>query len=341
MGNKKGQRIAILGAGALGTVLGAYIARTGRQIDLIDSYRDHVDALNLKGACVIGTSSFTAPVHALTPDEMTGTYDIVFYLVKQTANSVALPSLLPHLHEHSIVCTLQNGLPEYRVGDYVGIGRVIGAAVGWGATFVSPGVSCLTSDSDSMHVVLGRIDGTIDQQVLEVRDLLSLMCRVELTNNLTGIRWCKLIMNATFSGLSTVLGCTFGDVLDNDRYLACAAAIAKECTDVARAASVEIVPIAGNDFSGDLYYQDDSDLPRVMERYRILWRGQRRLKASMLQDIEKGKCCEVDAINGVVTRYGRVYGIPTPRNTRLVELIKLAQAGGLTLEPENIKLLVP
>lgn len=340
MENSKEKRIAILGAGALGTVLGAYISKAGRQVDLIDSYGEHVEALNRFGARVTGMDEFVVPVRALTPDELTGTYDIVLYLTKQTANSVALPKLLPHLHQDSVICTLQNGLPEYRVGDYVGINRVMGAAVGWGATFVGPGVSCLTSELDTMHFVLGRLDGVVDERVLEVRDILELMCRTEVTENLPGIRWCKLTMNAAFSGLSTVLGCTFGDVLDDDRSLACAAAIAKECADVAQAADVEIIPIAGNDFNGALYYRNEQELKLVMERYRVLWDGQRKLKASMLQDIEKGKHCEVDAINGIVARYGKVYNVSTPKNTRIVELIKQAQAGGLIPRRENLNLLM-
>lgn len=336
---KQEPRIAIMGAGALGTVLGAYLAKAGCPADLIDTNRKHVDALNLYGACVTGEASFTVPVRALTPDEMAGTYDVVFYLVKQTVNSIALPSLLPHLHEESVVCTLQNGLPEYRVGNHIGIGRVMGATVGWGATFIGPGISCLTSAPESMHFVLGRIDGVINEPVINVQRILSLMCKTDVTANLPGVRWCKLTMNAAFSGLSTVLGCTFGEILDDDDCLAYAAAIAKECTDVARAADVTVVPIAGNDFSGALYYQSDDELPQVMARYRTLWKGQHKLKASMLQDIERGNPCEVDAINGVVAQYGRSYNIPTPKNTQIIELIKQAQAGNLDLGWKNLSLL--
>lgn len=340
MGTGREKRIAILGAGALGTILGANIARAGRQVDLIDSYADHVDALNKNGATVTGTEEFNVPVHALLPEQMTGVYDIVFYLVKQTANSVALPKLLRHLHENSVVCTLQNGLPEYLVGDYVGMKRVMGAPVGWGATFIGPGISCQTSEPETMHFLLGRLNGEVDEPVLEVQTILQMACRTEITSNLMGVRWCKLIMNATYSGLATVLGCTFGDVLDDDQWLEFAARLAKECADVARAAGAELVPIGGNDFYGELYFHTDEELKQVMERYRVLWAGQRRLKPSMLQDIERGKSCEADAINGVIVRHGEVYGVSTPMNRRIVQLIKQAQAGSLRPGRENFSLLI-
>lgn len=132
-------RLAIMGAGSIGTVLGAYIAKSGRQIDLIDANREHVNALNANGAHVIGKSDFVVPVHALVPEDMVGVYDLVIYMVKQTFNDSALKQLLPHLHENSIVLTLQNGIPELAVAEYVGKERTMGGTVGWGATWISPG----------------------------------------------------------------------------------------------------------------------------------------------------------------------------------------------------------
>lgn len=67
-------RIAIMGAGSLGTILGAYITKAGYQVDLIDAYKEHVDALNEKGAHVVGTVDFVQKVHAITPDQMEGVY---------------------------------------------------------------------------------------------------------------------------------------------------------------------------------------------------------------------------------------------------------------------------
>lgn len=86
-------RTAILGCGAMGTILGAYLARAGCPVDLIDSYQEHVDALNQHGAHIIGTQEFTVPVRAITPEQMMGQYDLVFLFTKQTANHTVLPRL--------------------------------------------------------------------------------------------------------------------------------------------------------------------------------------------------------------------------------------------------------
>ena len=79
-------KVAILGCGAMGTVLGAYMTKNGCDVEMIDSYQAHVDALNEKGAHIVGTVDFTVPVKAVTPEQMEGIYDIVFLFTKQTAD---------------------------------------------------------------------------------------------------------------------------------------------------------------------------------------------------------------------------------------------------------------
>ena len=90
-------RIAILGCGAMGTVMGAFLTHNGCMVDMIDNYQAHVDALNSNGAHIVGMVDMTVPVHAMTPDQMEGIYDLVFLFTKQTTNAQVLPDLLPHL----------------------------------------------------------------------------------------------------------------------------------------------------------------------------------------------------------------------------------------------------
>lgn len=76
-------RVAIFGAGSLGTILGAYISKAGVEIELINRNKAHVEALNTCGAKVVGTINFSQPVVAYTPEEMSGKYDVVFLMTKQ------------------------------------------------------------------------------------------------------------------------------------------------------------------------------------------------------------------------------------------------------------------
>lgn len=323
-------RTAILGAGSLGTIIGALITRGGKQIDLIDANKQNVDALNTNGATVTGFIEINVPVRAITPDKIEGTYDLVFLLTKQTNNQIALNQLLPYLHESSIVCTLQNGIPEEPVASFVGRERTIGGAVGFGATWIKPGVSALTSPEETVKKFafdIGEMDGSITPRLSKVKDVLGLAGGCHILGNLMGIRWTKLLMNATFSGMSAALGCTFGDVLNDERAMICVAHIADETIKVAHAAGHRMVEMQGVDFEF-LQLKDDTDVPNKMDFYRMVWGPHGKLKASMLQDLEKGLKTEIDYINGMVCKKGREFGLATPYNDTVVKLVKEAEVKG-------------
>ena len=323
-------RTAILGAGALGIIIGARMARNGQRVDLIDSYQENVDALNVNGATVTGYLELHQPVTALTPEEMVGTYDLVLLLTKQTANETALPKLLPHLHKDSIVCTLQNGVPEESVAAIVGRERTIGGAVGFGATWLKPGVSELTSTMEAIEKFafeIGEIDGTLLPRLAKVKEVLSTAGGTTILTNLMGIRYTKLLMNATFSGMSAALNGNFSEVLANPKAMVCVAHIADEVIKVCRGLGYRLVEMQGVDFAFLELTNGKADIPGKMDFYKKVW-GRHNNRASMLQDLEKGKKTEIDYINGIVCSGGRKCGIPTPFNDKVVELIKEAEARG-------------
>ncbi|WP_028239308.1 ketopantoate reductase family protein [Stutzerimonas azotifigens] len=321
-------RTAIIGAGSLGTIIGALMAKGGRPVHLVDTNRAHVEALNRDGARVIGEMDLLVPVEALTPEQMTGRYDLVFLLNKQTANQAVLTHLQAFLHPDSTVCTLQNGIPEPSVAAILGASRTIGGAVGFGATWVGPGVSRLTTAAQTVRnfaFEIGEIDGTLRPRLRAVQDYLSCVGRTELLSDLMGIRWSKVLMNATFSGMSAALGCTFGEVLDDPRALLCVALIANETARAAHAEGHRMAAMQGEDFERFLL-QTPADIPGVLPLIRKIWTPHRQLRASMLQDLEKGLDTEIAFINGVVSQAGRRHGLSTPFNDRVVELVSAAQS---------------
>lgn len=321
-------RVAIIGAGSLGTIIAARVSQNGGHCILIDANKDHVDALNRDGATVTGKLDIkNQPVEAITPDQMSGIYDTVIILTKQTVNQAVLTNLLPFIDENSIVCTLQNGIPEAFVASIVGRERTAGGAVGWGGGYSSPGVSELYTNPENMIIEIGNMDNDINEKLTRVEEFLKLGGGVTVNTNFLGFRWAKLLMNATFSGMSAALGCTFGDVLDNEDALACAVHIGNELIQVARAKGItleEIVP--GKDFYKFEQTNPDS-MPIAKDFARDVWSIHRPQKASMLQDMEKGIPCEIDYINGMVSEGGKEHGIPTPYCDTVVAIVKAFQDG--------------
>ena len=153
------KRYAIYGAGSLGTVLGAYITKNGGKIDLINRNQAHVAALREKGARITGTVDLAVPVTALTPDEMTGKYDVILLLTKQLQNPEVVTFLKDYLADDGVIVTLQNGIPEPGIAEIIGEERTMGCVVEWGATLSAPGECILTSDPDSLSFQMGRMKG--------------------------------------------------------------------------------------------------------------------------------------------------------------------------------------
>ena len=303
-------RVAVYGAGSLGTILGSCIRKAGGAIELINRNKAHVEALQTDGAKVVGTVQFCQPVVAYTPDKMSGKYDVIFLMTKQQHNAEVVVMLKEYLAEEGVLVTFQNGLPEMQIAEIIGQERVLGCTVAWGATMQGPGVCELTSAPDALSFSLGGITASRHKYFAAVKALLENMGTV---------------------------GCTFGEAAGPRRSRRVVQALIKECIDVCKAGGIRIEPVQGKDIVKLLDYSNP--LKKAFSSFiiPIAIRKHAKLKASMLQDIEKGKLTEVDAINGAVSAYGRKVGCPTPMNDRVVDIIHRIERGELQPQSENLK----
>ena len=325
-------RAALMGVGSLGTIMGALIAKNGGDITLIDANKAHVEALNEKGATVIGKMQLQGiPVKAITPEQMEGIYDIVILLAKQTFNAVALQQLLPHLDANSVVCTLQNGIPEESVAAVIGKERTVGGAVGWGATYREPGVSELTSDISAMRYEIGEIDGKKTERIEQISKILNLTGNCVVVDNLMGIRWSKVIQNATLSGMSAALGATYAQILDDEKATTCAAYVGDEIVKIVRKLDIKLEDLVPGWSYYSLAFEDQEGLEKANTWLREYFKPHRPLKASMLQDMEKGIKCEIDYIVGICSNWGRKLGVATPTCDTIVAIVKDFESGKIPM----------
>lgn len=332
-------KTAIYGCGAMGTVLGAYLNKNGHETILIDSYAEHVQALNDKGARVSRCADLTIPVKAITPGGMEGKYDLVFLLTKQTANPEVLNDLLPFLKADSTVCTLQNGVPEPGVAGIIGRERTVGGTVLWGATFNGPGVSELTQDISKADCLfeIGEINGAIGERIKKVARVLEKMGPVMITDNLMGARWLKVMFNSCWSGMSAALGCTFGEIIDTPKASACMSYIANEAVLVCNVLGYKMPIFRGQDMTLMGGTGTEEEFRNSQQIFYSILKDMRSAKASMLQDLEKGKRTEVSMINGYICAEGKKAGIPTPFNDTVVRVVKGIESGENSLGMDNLK----
>lgn len=316
--------VAIYGAGAMGTVLGAYISKAGYSIDLINRNKEHVKALNSDGAKIIGKIEFTQKVVALLPKQINKKYDIVLLMTKQKHNTEIVKFLKPHLKDDGIICTMQNGLPEASVASIIGKDRTLGCTMSWGATLHGKGVSELTSDPlrEVLTFSIGKY-GNNDQVKFDyIVELLNTMGNVKVEENFIGARWAKLLVNAAFSGLSVVTGETFGVLAKKRKSRKLALKAIKECIDVARAHDIKIELIQGKNVVKLLDYNNWFKKQISLFIIPIALKKHSNIKSSMLRDLSLGRKTEIDAINGVVCEYGDMVNVETPVNDGIVTVVK-------------------
>ncbi|HOO26336.1 MAG TPA: 2-dehydropantoate 2-reductase [Clostridiales bacterium] len=331
-------RTAIVGVGSMGLVLGAYLSKAKEQVDLIDINEEHIKALKENGATITGMIKMNVPVNAITYDEITEKYDLIFLMTKQMDNKRIVENLLQYMNDDAVICTMQNGMPEPSIAQVIGEDRVVGCTIAWGATYIGPGVSELTSEPDALTYDIGTMTGKPNPKLNEIKRLLSIMGETLIVDNFAGARWAKLIINASFSGMSAVMGCTFGEAAADKRSRLCILRIIKECIDVTKALGIKIEPIQGQDVVKLIDYKDKITEMKSLFIIPIVIKKHNALKASMLQDLEHGRKTEIDAMNGAVSYYGKQAGVPTPYNDLVVKIVHEIEDGVRTYSYDNLDL---
>lgn len=331
-------RVAIYGAGAMGTILGAYVARAGKQIDLINRNKAHIEALKKNGAHVVGTVDFVQPVRALFPEEITGKYDIIFLMTRQSQNREIVSSLQNFLSETGVICTTQNGLPEPLVAEIIGADRTYGCAVAWGATFIGEGKSELTSDPSALTFALGAYRyKKSDERLRKIKEYLECMGSVTVENNFIGARWSKLIINAAFSGISTFTGLTFGAIAREETGKRAALAVIREGITVANASDVKLAKIQGHNVMKLLGYRTKLRKKISLKLLPLVMKKHEQLTSGMLYALRQGKKCDVDYIDGVISEYGKKYGVRTPVCDKICAVVHEIEDGKRTICVENLR----
>ena len=327
-------RVALLGAGSVGTIIGALITEGGENIVLVDSYAEQVDMLNTHGVRITGHLNRSLPVKAILPEEMEGEYDLVISTTKQSSLAESLKNILEHIHDQTIVLTLRNGIPEDISKNIVGEKRVMGGGIEFGATLREPGVTELTTEVSSLGITFGQLDGEITRKTRAIQSVLSHLGHAHITKNLLGVRYSKLTDNSTFSGMSAVLGCCCENILESYQAMKCIAYLGREAACVIDKLNIYPEKVFGlQPLLENVDFKTKEELDDVIQNYwSPLYWPFKDMKASMLQDLEKGQKSEINFINGKFVEVGREVGVDVPFMRTVVDIITKLQDGELKLE---------
>ncbi len=312
----------------MGTSLGVLLTRGGVPCELVTRNAAHTAAMRTSGADLIeGGKESTTAVSASLPQEMKGTYDVIFLATRQKENERIARFLLPFLAEDGAVVTVQNGLPEEGLAEVFGPDRVYGAALGWGAELLSPAKVVVTSEEYALALgAFGKGNKTSEIAALLKKGGIGVTI-----GDLKEIRYSKLVVNASLSTLSTISGLTFGVL--SAKYKKLTLALMRETVAVARAEGCKQLVQNGHDI-GKLFSSPFAGivLPHAMKKHR-------NIRSGMLKDIGAGRRCDVDFVAGAVVKAGERLNVDTPKLRAAVALVHDIENGLAELSPETLKLI--
>ena len=311
-----GLRVLVAGAGAVGSVVGGLLARAGHDVTLYGR-RLHLEAIAAHGLAIEGLwgSHCVRELTVATESEgLVGPFDAVLLTVKSYDTKEMLTVVGPLTAADGCVIALQNGLGNVeQVAAAVGPNRALGGRVIFGAVVPEAGRALVTVFADP--IALGAAvagNGTAEALARDwATRFAAAAVPTEYTSDLQAHLWTKVFYNAALNPLGALLGKPYGALAADVDGRALMDGVIEECFAVAHARGV--VPLASTAAAyRDLFY---GRLVPTTAHHR----------SSMLQDLERGRRTEIDAINGCIWRYGREAGIPTPVNATMTQLIRFRE----------------
>jgi 2-dehydropantoate 2-reductase len=319
-------RFLVWGAGAIGGTMGAYLARAGHDVTMVDNVDEHVAAIDRNGIRITGPiAEFTQRVPAFTPATLAGEWNTIMLATKAHHTEAATRALLPHLATAGCVISVQNGLNELTIAEIVGPERTVGAFVNFGADYMEPGVILHGSRA---AVVVGEIDGRITPRVIAIRDAWrDFDDRAIVTPNIWGFLWGKEAYGAMLFA-TALTNESIADALAMPAYRHLYVALAREILAVAKARDVTPETFDGFDPAAYLPASGPGAAERSLDDLVAHNRRSAKTHSGIWRDLAvRKRPTEVDAQLGIVATLGRESGVATPLTDRVVELIHEIENG--------------
>lgn len=334
------QRIAVLGAGAIGSCLGASFTDAGHDVTIVDQWPEHVEAMKRSGLKIHAPDrDLQVGVRALHLCELAAArpgFDVVFLASKAYDARWMSTLIAPYLAADGVVVVTQNGMTDDIVADVTGRERTIGAVVELSAEIFTPGIVQRDTTKDGTWFALGELDGSITPRLEAVRSILSAATRVDLTDDIGGAKWTKLIANSMTMGPFGLFGLRNWEAVKLPGMFEISVQLGRESMAVGAALGYTLQPIFGltaEEFAGS----SDEVLITAMET--LMQHVGKASSTAPVHDHKKGRLSELEYINGEVVRRGSEAGVPTPCNEIVLRLDRRICAAELTLDPSNLDLL--
>lgn len=325
-------KIAIIGAGAIGSVVAAYLAKAGEDVALVGR-KDQVDDINRYGLSIKGVrGDETIKLKALT--KLDQSYDLVIFAVKTQDIEDAYQTNCEYL-EQGLVMTSQNGVQaDNLLSCHYEKDKIISSIVMFGATYIRPGEITFNFDA---NWIIGKPYTPLDPTVHKVADVLKKAFKIQAVNDIMGMKWLKLFINFN-NCIPALTGKSMQETFADMDLCRLAVMLLKEGVHVVETANIELVSLP--DFPKERTLglaampvdQGAAVINKVLTNL-----SKEPLYGSILQSIMRGKPSEIDFINGEVVQLASHFRMGSPLNSRVVDMVHEVERTGRFFEKDEIK----
>ncbi len=304
--------ILILGAGAMGSLLGARLSGTGASVWLYSTDREHMEAIRKEGLYIeeldgtLGNFKLNT-FHEI--DRLPPNPDLVLVMVKTYSTETAVSNILKLRSPSTIFLTLQNGIGNWeKIAGITGKDSVIAGSTAQGATLAGPG---RIRHGGNGPTYIGEPEGAPTDRVNRIVELFrEAGFKADSSDSVERLIWEKLIVNVGINAITGLTGIRNGIIAQVEAATKVCTSAVEEAVLVARAKGIQIGM-------------------EMVERVVAVAKATARNRSSMGQDVDKKKRTEIDAINGAIVKFASEVGIPTPVNFTLTMLMKTLETNYL------------
>jgi 2-dehydropantoate 2-reductase len=333
------KKIAVLGAGAIGSSVGADLTRAGHDVTLIDQWPAHVEAMKTAGLRVLmKDGDLQIPVQAMHLCDVAAAnigFDVVVLACKSNDHRWMTEFIKPYLKNSGVLVGTQNGMNDDSIASIIGRERTVGCVVELQAELFTPGLIQRNTTRQGTWFAVGELDGAATPRIREIETMMRNVGKCEATGNIYGAKWTKLIANTMTMGPFGLLGLRNFEAVALPGMFDISVKLGKESLAVGAALGYRMEPLFGlraDEFAGS----SDENLVTTMKTLMSHVGGGR---TAPIHDHLKGRISEMEYIPGVVARKGRELGIATPCNDAVVEIDRMINSGQLKMDPSNFELL--
>ena len=302
-------KIVIVGAGAMGSIYGGFLAEAGNEVYFLDVFKEHVDNINKDGLWIEGTSGdrYIKGIKATSDPEEVGIVDLAIVFVKSTITDLAIKQNKAVIGPGTTVLTLQNGLGNIeKLKTVVKESQIIAGTTSHGASLLGPGK---IKHAGHGATVIGELDGSVTERIKMIAKVFqnAKLDPVTISENVMGLIWDKLLVNVGINPVTAITNLKNGEILDYPEILRLSVDAVEEAMKVADAIGIKL------------------ETPNAVDHFKEVCKVTGENTSSMLSDVLNKRKTEIDNINGAIVREGVKLGIDTPMNALLTRLVGLKE----------------